>query len=120
MDQNTYSPGLHKLVTLQVDEVDLLTNSSAFIEFSEKIIEDFELEKVGIITHNFENNSFTIAICLKESHICIHTWPEFRQLTLDVYLCNYLQDNTQKVKSITNEFVTFFKAIVLKDFEINR
>lgn len=120
MDQNTYSPGLHKLVTLQVDEVDLLTNSNIFIDFSEKIIQDFELEKVGIITHNFENNSFTIAICLKESHICIHTWPEFKQLTLDVYLCNYLQDNTQKVKNITNEFITFFKAIVLKDFEINR
>jgi S-adenosylmethionine decarboxylase len=120
MDQNTYSPGLHKLITLQVDEVDLLTNSNTFIDFSEKIIQDFELEKVGIITHNFENKSFTIAICLKESHICIHTWPEFKQLTLDVYLCNYLQDNSNKVKSITNEFITFFKAVVLKDFEIYR
>lgn len=120
MDQITYSPGLHKLVTLQVNDITLLTNSKAFIEFSENIIKDFKLEKVGIITHNFENNSFTIAICLKESHICIHTWPEFKQLTLDVYLCNYLEDNTQKVKSITNAFVDYFKAIILKDFEINR
>lgn len=120
MNLNTYSPGLHKLVTLQVDDVNLLTNSAAFIAFSEKIIQEFELEKVGIITHNFENNSFTIAICLKESHICIHTWPEFKQLTLDVYLCNYLQDNTQKVKSITNAFIKYFNAFVLKDFEINR
>lgn len=120
MDQNTYSPGLHKLVTLQVNDSSLLTNSLAFINFSEKIIQDFQLEKVGIITHNFENNSFTIAICLKESHICIHTWPEFKQLTLDVYLCNYLQDNTQKVKSITNAFVDYFNAVILKDFEINR
>lgn len=120
MDQNTYSPGLHKLVTLQVDDVNLLTYSNSFIAFSEKIIQEFELEKVGIITHNFENNSFTIAICLKESHICIHTWPEFKQLTLDVYLCNYLQDNTQKVKSITNAFINYFNAVVLKDFEINR
>lgn len=120
MDQNTYSPGLHKLVTLQVDNVNLLTNSNSFIAFSEKIIQEFELEKVGIITHNFENNSFTIAICLKESHICIHTWPEFKQLTLDVYLCNYLQDNTQKVKSITNAFINYFNAVVLKNFEINR
>lgn len=120
MDQNTYSPGLHKLVTLQVEEVDLLTNSENFIVFSEKIIQKFELEKVGIITHNFENNSFTIAICLKESHICIHTWPEFKQLTLDVYLCNYLQDNSNKVKDIVQEYITFFNAVVLKDFEINR
>lgn len=120
MDQNTYSPGLHKLVTLQVDNVYLLTNSNNFISFSNKVLQEFELEKVGIVTHNFENNSFTIAICLKESHICIHTWPEFKQLTLDVYLCNYLQDNSQKVKSITNAFVNYFKAVVLKDFEINR
>ena len=91
-----------------------------FIHFSEKIIQQFNLEKVGIITHNFENNSFTIAICLKESHICIHTWPEYKQLTLDVYLCNYLQDNSIKVKNITNEFITYFKATVIKDFEINR
>lgn len=120
MNLNTYSPGLHKLVTLKVDDVNLLTNGNSFIAFSEKIIQEFELEKVGIITHNFENNSFTIAICLKESHICIHTWPEFNQLTLDVYLCNYLQDNTQKVKSITNAFINYFNAVVLKDFEINR
>lgn len=120
MDQNTYSPGLHKLVTLQVSDETLLTNSLAFTNFSEKIIQDFKLEKVGIITHDFENNSFTIAICLKESHICIHTWPEFKQLTLDVYLCNYLQDNTLRVKNITDAYIAYFKAVVLKDFEINR
>jgi len=120
MSQTNYSPGLHKLVTLHVEAIERLTNSATFIDFSQKIITKYQLEKVGIITHNFENNSFTIAICLKESHICIHTWPEFGQLTLDVYLCNYLQDNTEKVKNITQEYIAFFDAKVLKDFEINR
>lgn len=120
MNETSYSPGLHKLVTLHVAEVDKLTDSKKFIDFSESVILKYDLEKVGIIIHNFENNSFTIAICLKESHICIHTWPEFNQLTLDVYLCNYLQDNTNKVKEITQEFVSFFNAIVLKESEINR
>ncbi len=120
MNPISYSPGLHKLVTLQVNEIELLINSTKFIVFSEKIISKYNLEKVGIITHNFENNSFTIAICLKESHICIHTWPEFNQLTLDVYLCNYLQDNSAKVKAITQEYINFFSAVILKEFEINR
>ncbi|MBN8643046.1 MAG: S-adenosylmethionine decarboxylase [Flavobacteriales bacterium] len=120
MTPTSYSPGLHKLVTLQVNEIEHLTSSNNFIVFSEKIISKYNLEKVGIITHNFENDSFTIAICLKESHICIHTWPEFNQLTLDVYLCNYLQDNTAKVKAITQEYIDFFKAIILKESEINR
>jgi S-adenosylmethionine decarboxylase len=120
MSQIFYNPGLHKLVTLQVDNIDKLTNSNMFIDFSETIITKYNLEKVGFSIHNFENNSFTIAICLKESHICIHTWPEFNQLTLDVYLCNYLQDNTLKVKKITQEYINFFEATILKDFEINR
>lgn len=120
MNQILYSPGLHKLVTLQVNDVDKLCNSNDFIIFSEDLLLKYNLEKVGIIVHNFENNSFTIAICLKESHICIHTWPEFKQLTLDVYLCNYLQDNSSKVKEIVQEYVSFFNAVVIKDFEINR
>ena len=120
MIQNAYSPGLHKLVTLEVENIEKLQSSENFIVFSEEIISKYDLEKVGISQHDFDNDSFTIAICLKESHICIHTWPEFKQLTLDVYLCNYLQDNTAKVKAITEEYVTYFDAKVLKDFEINR
>jgi len=120
MIQNAYSPGLHKLVTLEVENINKLLSSEDFIAFSEDLILKYNLEKVGISQHDFDNNSFTIAICLKESHICIHTWPEFQQLTLDVYLCNYLQDNTDKVKVITNAYIAYFEAKILKDFEINR
>ena len=120
MITNAYSPGLHKLVTLEVLNTDKLLSSKDFISFSEDLILKYNLEKVGISQHDFDNDSFTIAICLKESHICIHTWPEFNQLTLDVYLCNYLQDNTEKVKAITNDYISYFEAKILKDFEINR
>lgn len=117
---NSYSPGLHKLVTLEVLQKEKLISSENFIIFSENLILQYNLEKVGVSIHNFDNNSFTISICLKESHICIHTWPEFNQLTLDVYLCNYLQDNTNKVKEITAAYIDYFEAKILKDFEINR
>jgi len=120
MNSNSYSPGLHKLVTLQVSESKKLTSSEGFVAITNVILEKYDLEKVGIVVHDFENNSFTIAVCLKESHICIHTWPEFSQLTLDVYLCNYLQDNSEKVKAVMNDYVNYFNAVIIKDFEINR
>lgn len=120
MNSNSYSPGLHKLVTLQVDDINKLTNSKQFIKFTDTILEKFDLEKVGLVTHDFDNDSFTIAVCLKESHICIHTWPEFQQLTLDVYLCNYLQDNSAKVRAVVNDYIDYFSAVIIKDFEINR
>ncbi|WP_395060624.1 S-adenosylmethionine decarboxylase family protein [Flavobacterium sp.] len=115
-----YSPGLHKLVTLEVQKIEKLIESAKFVDYTESILEKYSLEKVGISIHDFENNSFTIAVCLKESHICIHTWPEFNQLTLDVYLCNYLQDNSQKVKTIVNDYIQFFNASIITDHEIYR
>ncbi len=120
MIQQTYSPGLHKLLTLEVQNNSKLTSSESFVAFSEKIIQKHQLERVGISIHDFENASFTIAICLKESHICVHTWPEFNQLTLDVYLCNYMIDNSEKVREIALEYINYFGATILKDFEINR
>lgn len=120
MNSNSYSPGLHKLVTLQVDNVQKLTDSKGYIAVTNEILNKYGLEQVGVIVHDFDNSSFTISVCLKESHICIHTWPEFNQLTLDVYLCNYLQDNTQKVKDVTEQYISYFEGIILKDFEINR
>lgn len=120
MSQYNYSPGLHLLMTLQVDHLDKLTNSKNFIDFSQSILDKYHLEQVGISVHDFENKSYTIAICLKESHICIHTWPEFHQLTLDVYLCNYLQDNTNKVRAIADEYKNYFDGTSIKEVEINR
>lgn len=120
MMTSTYSPGLHKLVTLEPKDHAKLTDSKAFVAITAHILEAYSLEKVGMIVHDFENLSFTISVCLKESHICIHTWPEFGQLTLDVYLCNYLQDNSEKVKAVVKAYVDYFEAVVIKDFEINR
>lgn len=119
MDIN-YSPGLHKLLTLKVENTQKLTMLAGFELVTAKILEKHKLDRVGFSAHVFDNGSFTAAVCLKESHICIHTWPEFLQLTLDVYLCNYLQDNSEKVKQVAADYISYFEAQVLNDFEINR
>lgn len=116
----SYSPGLHILLTLEVERPSLLTDVFGFITKTESLLAEHALEKVGLSRHTFDNGSFTVAYCLKESHICVHTWPEFRQLTLDVYLCNYLQDNAPKVRQIADAFISYFSASVIKDIEIER
>ena len=40
----------------------------------------------------------TGAVLLAESHLAIHTWPERRGVTLDVYVCNFTEDNTGKAE----------------------
>lgn len=117
---NNYSPGLHKLLTLEVLDLDSTTNLEAFENFAIELIKKNNLEIVGISKHTFDSNGFTAAICLMESHICIHTWPEFNQLTLDIYLCNYLKDNSDKVEILSEAFKTYFKARVLNETNVYR
>ncbi len=119
MNKN-YSPGLHLLLTLKADDTSLLTSLNNFIDFSEKIIDNEGLEIVGVTSHHFDTDGYTVAICLMESHICIHTWPEFNQLTLDIYLCNYLKDNSDKVKNIGRLYKNYFNAEVLNETIVNR
>jgi spermidine synthase/S-adenosylmethionine decarboxylase len=35
----------------------------------------------------------TGAVVLAESHLAVHTWPELKAVTLDLYVCNFSQDN---------------------------
>ncbi|ROH95662.1 S-adenosylmethionine decarboxylase family protein [Chryseobacterium daecheongense] len=119
MDSLT-SKGLHILLTLETESEDLLLDSKGFLESVRKILENKAVEIVGITNHVFENQSFTSAVCLKESHLCVHTWPEFRQLTFDVFLCNYLQDNTDKVEQIADEVICYFNAEIIQKHKIYR
>ncbi|MGH1519082.1 S-adenosylmethionine decarboxylase family protein [Chryseobacterium sp. JK1] len=114
------SKGLHILLTLETESEDLLLDSKGFLKFTEHILSTKDVEIVGVTNHVFDNQSFTSAVCLKESHLCIHTWPEFKQLTFDVFLCNYTQDNTSKVEQIADEVIQYFKANTIQKHKIYR
>ncbi len=42
----------------------------------------------------------TGTVVLAESHLAIHTWPESGDVTLDVYVCNFSQDNSERARRI--------------------
>lgn len=43
---------------------------------------------LNVFTHKFgEGEGVTTVIALAESHISIHTWPEFKTATIDIYMC---------------------------------
>ena len=39
-------------------------------------------------------------LLLAESHLAVHTWPERRGVTLDVYVCNFQSDNSAKAEAL--------------------
>lgn len=48
-------------------------------------------------------------LLLAESHLAVHTWPERRAVTLDVYVCNFTTDNSAKAEALLREIVAAFE-----------
>lgn len=120
MQSNSNLLGLHILLTLATENTFKLTSYEDFALFTNDLLVRYHLVKVGEASHIFDNGSFTSSICLMESHLCIHTWPEIKQLTADIYLCNYSQDNTQKVRDIAVALNEYFEASIVKQIEVAR
>lgn len=73
------------------------------------VTRDAGLQIVGDVFHQFEPQGVTGTVLLAESHLAIHTWPEARFVTVDVYVCNYLVDNTQKALKLYSALKGYFQ-----------
>lgn len=104
--------GLHILGNCKVKDKQKLNSINKARQYLSRLIKEFDLHELGSCYHKFTKQSgFTCIINLAESHIALHTWPEFNYLTLDVYICNYTQDNSDKCKIIFQKIIDYFKPI---------
>jgi len=115
-----YKPGLHILSEFNSVKKDYLFSSSACEVLFNNLIDRYGLAKVGEVYHDFENGGFTAVICLTESHLSIHTWPEFELATFDIFLSNYQKNNEDKVKGIYAEVLSFFEGVERQKTELIR
>jgi S-adenosylmethionine decarboxylase len=75
---------------------------------------------LGSYFHRFDNESFTGIIALSESHVSMHTWPEIGVVNIDVYTCNYQNDNTASTRKVFDEIAEIFKPGQIDRQEIKR
>ena len=115
-----YHPGLHILSTFEAP-LSALTDVERCRNGFDQLIQELGLAKVGEVYHTFPNGGYTAVVCLTESHVSIHTWPESGLATFDVFLSNFQHDNTPKVRQFYAESLRLFEATaVLNEQEISR
>lgn len=99
------------------------------IELNEKILRDFLLKQIkeNSLTslwdyfHTFSNsNEITGVIALAESHLSIHTWPEKEYISLDIFVCNFWEENSIKAKNLYKSIVKFFNPWKIEEKLITR
>ncbi len=121
MNKPAYKPGLHVLCTWKAPS-EHLQDIERCRDFYQKLSKQFELQVLGEVYHAFdgENAGFTVCICLSESHLALHTWPEHGHLTFDLFLSNFQRDNRAKVKEMVEASRLFFEAEVVVEHQLER
>ena len=72
------------------------------------------LQTVNQLFHTFPASDkgpggVTATVLLAESHICLHTWPEQRSVTADVYVCNFGQNHSAKARALMEAVIQRFQ-----------
>lgn len=95
--------GRHTLCNMEgIDKVNI-NNSDFFITLLRNAIATTNATLVDIVYHNFIPEGMSVIAILRESHVAIHTYPEYQALFLDVFTCGKQADPEKIVSYITNK-----------------
>jgi S-adenosylmethionine decarboxylase len=116
----SYNPGTHLIATLSTVHSDRLRQYKAFQQLVNDLIVANDLQKLGEVYHNFSPAGYTAVVCLSESHLSIHTWPEYGKVNVDIYLSNFQRNNDGTVQRLYEAMQQHFEAIIEQEQIIRR
>ena len=106
--------GLHLIADLYDCHCEprLLNDAGTLRELCLEICSTPGLTAVGQVFHQFGSAAqpagATGAVVLAESHLAVHTWPELGAVTLDLYVCNFSQDNSAAARAACERLIAAF------------
>ena len=109
--------GRHFILDLQGCPFELLDNEE---ELKQIMLKALKLAKGHIIKeplfHHFAPHGVSGIILIAESHLSIHTWPEYEFASIDIYTC----DAKMKLKKSLKYLVKVFTSTNTNLSEISR
>jgi S-adenosylmethionine decarboxylase proenzyme len=105
------------------DPVNLMRDGAALCGLCEQLARDAGLTVVGRQFHAFApagDAGVTGVLLLAESHLALHTWPELRAVTLDVFVCNFGADNSHKAHHLVDALIARFEPERVQRQQLSR
>jgi S-adenosylmethionine decarboxylase len=115
-----YQKGLHIICDIEQASFTALSDVNSFKLFIEQLVQTNSLTATGAVYHSFENGGFTAIVGLTESHLSVHTWPEFKRVTFDIFLSNYLKVNDGTCLNMSKDIQKYFDGLVEQEHQIQR
>lgn len=91
-------PQVYQFVSLVCVECSIPDSVEEIEEYALRIIEGLKLTVIRKSAYTYQPTGITLVYILSQSHLVIHTWPEYRCLHIDLVSCIPL--NNIKVKRV--------------------
>lgn len=95
--------GRHTLCNMEGIDKENMNNSDFFTTLLRDAVATTNATLVDVVYHNFVPEGMSVIAVLRESHVAIHTYPEYQALFLDVFTCGKQADPEKIVSYIINE-----------------
>ena len=79
--------GFHILARLEGCDPSVLDNKELLLKILYEAADHADMTPIGDLSKKFNPQGATVVLGLEESHISIHTWPEYGVAVIDVYTC---------------------------------
>jgi len=96
--------GKHAIIDLSGCNSEIIRNCKFIHDTLVEAADIARLTVLGIMDHRFAPEGYTAVLMLEESHLSIHTWPEYNYASIDLYSCNLQTDFQAVIDFLTNEF----------------
>lgn len=107
--------GKHFLLEIYNVNFNLLNELYPLLEIVKNSIIKANMTILNTYHHQFEPQGLTIVICLEESHVSIHTFPEHNCTSIDSYTCGKGNPNI-----IIRDLIDYFQSNDYELRELNR
>jgi S-adenosylmethionine decarboxylase len=108
--------GLHLLLELKECNPNLLDDLEYIRTGMFRVARDLGVHVVGESFHRFSPQGVTGILSIAESHISIHTWPEYGYAAADVFTCG----STLKLSSAAQMLATLLESKCQDVTEVRR
>jgi len=94
--------GIHLIVDLLGVDPERISRVKPVKGILERAVEESGLKKITASFHQFEPHGVSAVYLLRESHLSVHTWPEYGYVALDIFSCGD-DENAMKAYGILLE-----------------
>jgi S-adenosylmethionine decarboxylase len=108
--------GRHIIAEFYGVSPDIISREETVRAIIEEVVDQAELTRVASVYKQFNPHGVTGIVLIAESHVSIHTWPEYGLVNLDIFTCG----DTTKAEKAFELFLKRFKPKSYRHYVLDR